>query len=476
MGDALPRAVDDSENLLVISDLHLGSDLIDAVHGADTPALRTLARLDHDLAAFLAYYTAHRRDDRSWRLVIAGDLIDFIGMAVLPSPGEVQTEATREEREHGLGGAEDHAVAKLRRVVARHALVFRRLAAFVAAGHRLVLVRGNHDVDLHWAAVQAELRTRLARLRPDDATEPVESFDARIELSPWFHWVEGVAFVEHGHQYDTYCSFDHLMHPVSPRDPRRTVQALSDVLLRHIVRPTAGLGEDGHEAMTALDYLRFGLSLGVAGCGRLFLRFARAILALLALWRDHASRSARAIRAEHEHHMEVLADLTHSGLERLRSLAALQVPPVTRTFAGVLRSVMLDRVLWTLAHSLGALALVIFFPRLLGVALVIGALVSWGVGLRVMRRYRVLDPGDELKRRAAKVALLFPSAFVVMGHTHLPVRERMQNGGTYVNVGTWASEGEHEPPCTHLVIRRGADGPVAELLRWGPSGPVRFGS
>ena len=468
-----PAARGAQENLLVISDVHLGSDLVDAVARRNPSSLSTLARLARDLTAFLEHYASKRLDDRPWRLVVAGDLIDFIGMAILPAPGEVLTQSTDEERLHGLGSAEDHAVAKLRRVVERHRLVFTRLADFVSAGNRLVLVRGNHDADLHWSAVQAELRAGLCAFR-SDPTEPAEHFDARIEVSDWFHWVEGVAFVEHGHQYDAYCSFDHVMKPLSPRDPRRTAHALSDVLLRYIVRPTAGMREDGHESMTALDYLRFGLSLGVRGCALLALRFVRAIFALLALTRDHASLAARRVRDEHERHMETLSELTHIGIERIRSLAALHVRPVTHSAYRVLSTMMVDRVLWTLLHGLLAITLVLLFPNLFVVAAVALALVSWGVGLRVMRRYRVLDPTDVLLHRAAKVAALFPAAYVVMGHTHLPRREMLEGGATYVNVGTWASEGDHAAPCTHLVIRQEAGGPVAELLRWDATGPVRY--
>src|SRR5437867_4396822 len=97
-------------NLLVVSDLHLGSDLQE-IHS--TSALRGLAQLDRDLGAFLDYYLGHREGGRPWRLVIAGDLVDFIGMAIRPAGGEQpRTSLTPEEVENGLGSAADHEIGR----------------------------------------------------------------------------------------------------------------------------------------------------------------------------------------------------------------------------------------------------------------------------------------------------------------------------------------------------------------------------
>jgi UDP-2,3-diacylglucosamine pyrophosphatase LpxH len=131
------------ESLLILSDVHLGNDLNDLTG----ESARRSAGVDSDLANLLVYYGRTPPAGHRWRLVIAGDFIDFIGMAIFPRDAELPTEPSAEEREHGLGNAADHGRLKLRAVEARHRVVFDALADFVAAGHALTIVHGNHDVD-----------------------------------------------------------------------------------------------------------------------------------------------------------------------------------------------------------------------------------------------------------------------------------------------------------------------------------------
>ncbi|HEU4539002.1 MAG TPA: metallophosphoesterase, partial [Polyangiaceae bacterium] len=279
-------------DLLVLSDVHLGSDLVQHVRPGAPPRGVAGARRDGELVALLDWYAGRRRPGRRWRLVVAGDLIDFTGMSVPVVPGEVRTSPTEEERRHGLGSAADHTLAKLRLVAEHHAEVFGALARFCAAGNDLVVVRGNHDVDLHWEPVQRAFRQIVASHAPGAGE--------RVEFAEWFYYEEGAVFVEHGHQYDAYCSHEHVLRPVSPSDPRRSYRSFADVLVRYVVRPTRGMGEGGHDAASALDYLRFGLRLGVRGVFDLGRRFALAVVALVALWREHAGAAAARLGAEHE--------------------------------------------------------------------------------------------------------------------------------------------------------------------------------
>jgi hypothetical protein len=117
-------------NLLVLSDVHLGSTLIQHSRPeAPVRAPKTLER-DRELAALLDWYAARRAGGRPWRLVIAGDLVDFVGMSVSPGGGRLATEPNDDEVRHGLGGAVDHTLEKLRLVAEHHGEVFAALARF----------------------------------------------------------------------------------------------------------------------------------------------------------------------------------------------------------------------------------------------------------------------------------------------------------------------------------------------------------
>jgi UDP-2,3-diacylglucosamine pyrophosphatase LpxH len=477
------------ESLLILSDVHLGNDLNDlARHGARRSKL-----VDADLANLFTHYRRTTPSGRRWRLVIAGDFIDFIGMTLLARDGELDTKPSDEEREHGLGNAADHGRVKLRAVAARHNVVFEALAEFVADGHALTIIHGNHDVEFHWDVVKQELRELLVemavRTRSGDA-DFAREFAARIEFAPWFYYVGGVAYVEHGHQYDTLCSTQHVMAPLSPVDSRRIARSFSDVLLRWVVRPTRGVPEYGHDRMGLLDYVMLGARLGFGGLFRLAARFVSALFELFRMNRAHLSGAAHALREEHERRMTALADVTRLGIERLRSLAALQAPPVTQSISKILASVLLDRLAlgFVAASAMGAVAIAGAhhgwrWPVIAAIA------AGWTLAhlhLRARRRAwfgKRLDNDEALLERAGHLAHLFPAAFVVMGHTHTPAMVAVAQGAaTYVNVGSWheaeidenETKPSHRAARTHLVIHPAPSGPTAEFLAWSPDGPRLF--
>jgi UDP-2,3-diacylglucosamine pyrophosphatase LpxH len=477
------------ESLLILSDVHLGNDLNDlARDGARRSQL-----VDSDLASLLEHYSRTPPSGRRWRLVIAGDFIDFIGMAILPRDGEFDTETSDEEREHGLGNGSDQGRLKLRAVAARHGIVFEALARFVADGHALTIVHGNHDVEFHWDGVKQELRALLVdlalRARGGDAAFALE-FSSRIEFAPWFYYVGGVAYVEHGHQYDTLCSTEHVMAPLSPRDPRRIARSFSDVLLRWVVRPTRGVPEYGHDRMGAIDYVVLAIRLGAGGLVRLAARFVAAIVELFRVRRAYLSEAAHALREEHERRMTALAEGTRLGIERLRALAALQAPPVTRSISKILASLLLDRLAVVVVAVPAMLAIAIAGAHHLWRWPAIAAIgLAWLLShffLSARRRAwfgKRLDNDELLAERAGHLAHLFPAAFVVMGHTHTPAMVAVAEGtATYVNVGSWheaEADGEdstasYRAARTHLVIHPAPAGPTAEFLAWSPEGPRRF--
>lgn len=407
--------------------------------------------------------------------MIAGDLVDFVGMSVSADGAELLTAPNEDEQSHGLGGAVDHTLAKLRRVAAHHDEVFAALGRFVGGGNTLVVVRGNHDVDFHWEPVQAEFREIL---RSHGA-----SSEEAVEFSDWFYYEEGVVYVEHGHQYDDFCSYEHVLHPVAPSDPKRSARSLSDVLLRYVVRPTVGMRESGHDKASAVDYLRFGARLGARGIFALGRRFLGAIAALLGIWRDHVGGAAAWVRAEHERKMAVLAEARQLSLVKLQALAALQRPPITKSVLRLLAGVMIDRVAVAVAATVALIWLLAArWTPALGVGLGISLVVLVTLAVLWRRTRGDIDASALLRERAARVGSVFPAAFIVMGHTHLPELRPNQPASAYVNVGAWAEEeldaGESSSlPATrtHLVVQLVDGRPTAALMQWdSDTGPHQY--
>ncbi len=432
---------------LLLSDIHLGADL--ARRGwpfsarASNPPPSPPA-LDRNLAELLDHCRARTEPTERWTLVVAGDVVDFVSMAVAPSDGaHGETPARDPERQPVPDDGEiNQAVRKLRAVARLHDLAFRSLARFVSDGNHLVLVRGNHDLAFYWEPVRrAFVDALLQRAELGEDGEAGDAFASRIEFRDWFYYVEGQLYVEHGHLYDETCICQNALAPVSPRDPARLMDSFSDILERYVVGPTRGLGTRGHENRTLFHYLWLAFSLGLSGCAALLVRFAGSVVRLLSAWRASLDRGAAAVRAEHERHMKQLAGRFRLKEELLTALASLWAVPVTRSLASILRSLFLDVLL-----ALGGLVLVLAGVALFELApfwllLLLALPVAGGMALWIRRR-RVFDSAPALRKAARGVAALLPACFVVMGHTHVPELERIDDRTTYVNLGRFPSDGD----------------------------------
>jgi len=161
------RGTGDGYNYLLFSDVHLGSDIVPHLRPWATTSWLTLeADVDAQIVGLLAHYRRERDAVRPWCLILAGDFLDLVGMSLPPSVSPMRTELTLEEQHYGLGSAPDHVVHKVEAIARRHPKVFCALMEFIADGHSLVIVRGNHDIELHWRAAQSATITAIVAHAP----------------------------------------------------------------------------------------------------------------------------------------------------------------------------------------------------------------------------------------------------------------------------------------------------------------------
>jgi UDP-2,3-diacylglucosamine pyrophosphatase LpxH len=129
-------------------------------------------------------------------LIIAGDFLDF---------AQTMPELGRHDLGDRYGTTEDESVTKVRAIVEGHPRVFDALARFAASG-QVLLLPGNHDIDLHWPRVLDYLRHRLGA-SPDHLAFVAEGTVHERGL-----------YVEHGNQYSFDNRFDHWAQPILPCD------------------------------------------------------------------------------------------------------------------------------------------------------------------------------------------------------------------------------------------------------------------
>jgi UDP-2,3-diacylglucosamine pyrophosphatase LpxH len=199
----------DEFDLVIISDLHLseGRDPVKKKFSLNEDFF-----FDEELQRFLNFLEDEsERRGRRWRLIIAGDMMDFLQVITVPEAGEVDFEISEREKKFGLGTEEVKTVWKLKRVMDGHWRFFQGLANFLNKEHRVVIIPGNHDVEFVYAQVQEAFRSEISNYL---TVPPVaEDLGRNVEFSPWFYYEPGVLYVEHGHQYDTLNSFDFFLCP-----------------------------------------------------------------------------------------------------------------------------------------------------------------------------------------------------------------------------------------------------------------------
>lgn len=464
---------------MLLSDVHLGSDIVPHLRPwAKSSWLLREAEVDARLIALFEHYRQRCAEGRRWRLIIAGDFLDLVGVSLAPSPERVRTPPTSEERRHGLGSASDHVVRKVEAIAERHSNVFRALLRFVRDGHALVIVRGNHDIELHWHAAQRALIDAIVQhAAPDERASPA----ARIAICPWFFAVDGLLYVEHGHEFDPLCSYGEPLLPTCLRDSRRIRPTPFSVLLRFVARPTRGLSSAAYDYVGMGAYMLLLAKLGIGGSMRIAVRYTRASYQLVkecfARTVDGGRQRMRRLRAR----MRRFARQTGVSEARLEALRALYVKPAAQSLNFVLRSLYLDRVFSILlagAWVLSALLVAQYWSVTGGTLCAIPAALLGGYAC--IGRGKNASPQGSMKRGAEQIAAMFRARWVVMGHTHKPLVEPLTSGSSYVNLGSWGQDdppeeqsASHASSCTFLLIRRERGAYAAEFLRWDSTrGPV----
>ncbi len=469
---ALRSPHDRGFDYLLLSDVHLGSDIVPHLRPwAVSSWLSREAEIDARLVAFLEHYRERCGEGRHWRLVIAGDFLDLVGISLAPRAEEVQTPPTRDEQLYGLGSAPDHVVQKIRAIAARHPNVFAALMRFVAAGHELVIVRGNHDIELHWRAAQRVLiETIVGHAAPDRRHELAR----RIQICPWFYAADGLLYVEHGHEFDPMCSYGEPLLPTCVRDPRRIRATPFSVLLRQVARPTRGLSSAAYDYVGMGAYMTLLFGLGLRGSAQIAVRFARASYRLVSECFAGAVDGGLARMRRTRALLRGFARKTRVSETRLEQLRALYVKPAFKSLDFVIRSLYLDRIL-AVPLALALLVVATYLAHRVGLSA--GGLCALPAaalgGFACIGRGRNTPPWASMQQGAQRIAELFRARWVVMGHTHQPLCAEVAPGSCYVNLGSWGADdppderiGTHASSCTFLVIRYAADDYEAAFMRW----------
>ena len=175
------------KNLLVVSDVHLCRLRPRMFEGGQRHFAAFVRRMTREPA----------RDGLPWRLIINGDLLDFDHQA----------------RSIAQRGPEAASLALFDEMASEHGEAFDALAAFIDAGHEVVFIPGNHDLDLLWPSVRARFDARLSA-----------TASPRLHHHTWFYYEPGRVYIEHGQQYDPDTAVLGLLSPFDTDSGQRELR------------------------------------------------------------------------------------------------------------------------------------------------------------------------------------------------------------------------------------------------------------
>jgi UDP-2,3-diacylglucosamine pyrophosphatase LpxH len=427
-------------DLLLISDLHLGSHLKARTRGE---YVHLAARLDETLPQFLDHYARLG----TWQLVINGDFIDFWNVEI----------GNRKQDPVEL------AVERLHAVLDAYPGVEDALIGFLEAGNSIVFVAGNHDAEFLYPEVCRAFAERLEGALDDSDPEALrEQITAtgittlddvragQVRFVPWFVR-EGGAWIEHGHLFDPACS-THAQ--LSPTRGGRLVKSVAEVATRRFSNRMPEIDYDVADKFTTMDYLRWAVARGWRFMIRVMFLYLRMVGGMLGLW-VRSGRVDKAGRAAHEARLAKLAKNAGLQMSALTALEKMAPPPSSASVGGVLSVTALDLALSIVVPAV--LIPLVFWAA--GWSLVLGIPLGAGAGtlagLQVKRRRAPRNIARDMLEVASSVGELTGTRIVLMGHSHRGSVER-RGSVIYGNSGSWLDG-------SHLVVRRGRGDELAEV-------------
>ncbi len=475
-------------DLIVVSDLHIGLG-----KNPDTGRYFELEAFfyDDDFRSFCVHLCERAQaDEQPFRLILNGDTFDLLRIDKVPGAGAT----TMRERRFGPQMTPEIATAMMIQIVAGHPVFLDALAHVLACGYDVIFLPGNHDLEIQWPSVEAEIRNAiLQRITLQHGEEVRDRVAPQLQFLPWFYHEPGRVWIEHGCQYDPENAFRYLL--------RTNIESEQELAGTEVDLP---LGNFFQRYL----YNAFGHITFIVPSTRANLRYFKWLVVhqpnlLLRVFTSHARfwwqilrrvastklEAKRRLQQAHTAMLHELAETTGLG-QRLHAIDALKT--VRGDISQTVRSLgwqalrvlgaatlvgLLTLGLWFAGfHLIGQLRGGFFFKAALFLLLdfLFLLLAIGGVAYALLRS--AAGPAVQPLRRAARrIAEYVHVPLVVFGHTHDEILWKLKprGGGAawYYNTGTWIAVFTHDVllprdrvQYTFLHIH----GHEGELRHWSP--------
>ena len=222
------------EDIFVISDLHIasGRDRLGVYQGTEN------FFADEAFERFLTNASWTVKEKKAL-LVINGDTFDFLRVTDFPGKvakshlkpfrGEIVSAFTKRqqelgrigihktvqelehsissrERKYGLETDDYKTIYKLIKIREGHPRAFAALGDWLRKGHRILILKGNHDLELVWYSVRNYIRLLIAEAAADHSLSGglLNTVLPNLSFADDSVLIDDTLYLEHGHRYDKF--------------------------------------------------------------------------------------------------------------------------------------------------------------------------------------------------------------------------------------------------------------------------------
>lgn len=419
---------------LILSDLHL----CDTEDHADGWKRYKSSRYvtDGELAELLDEFAREANEGHDLCCILNGDVFDFD--LVWDVPTDPPWPVRGWERRRGLAATEAKSIWRLEKILADHGRFLEALCLFLAQGHRLVYVLGNHDRELAFEGVQGAL---LAALRDTAAGLGLELPDDPVQFEPWFYYEKDRIYVEHGNQYDYYSSYPFVLDPTFESGGERYLTLPMGNLSNRFLMNKIGFFNPHATDFILNAFAYFMHWWRYYAFTRRSLVFSWLIGSFATLWALLRQKSRTHSEPKgYRERMSALAE--RAGVEEscLWELEKLRQPPITNRLFRMVREFWIDRVIALLLFVGGTVALALVpIPLWIKLMVPLAAfptlffIYEWAA-----RGESLLNVEATLPEFGRHISRIMPARVVSFGHTHQPRLLPLDRDTTFVDSGTWA--------------------------------------
>jgi len=194
--------------------LIINGDIFDFLRVTDFPGKVKKVRLSKKIKQVIKLQPL-KKPAEPFKQAVDNEYEEWVGelekIGIYKTKEELEASISDKEMKYGLRTDDYKTIYKFIKIKKGHSPFFNALSQWLKTGNKLLILKGNHDLELYWPAVRNYLRLIIAEGIINNGTNKdfetilkeivlpnITFIDDSIEIDKDF-------YVEHGHRYDKFC-------------------------------------------------------------------------------------------------------------------------------------------------------------------------------------------------------------------------------------------------------------------------------